>query len=449
MKNKFLRINLTAAKILIRLKQGLVFLYTGFLGKLLERIGYFLAHIIFFPVYRLFDRMRRAYLKRFGSFQATVIGLLGSRTTFVVVLGVCAAIMLGTETRAFGSVDYASGKYSLFSVYVGPGEEDFGVVEETGAPQGYIQGQNNSTVGVSVPAGLPGATVSENTPPMDIINYDQTAVVSRDFIQGAPPPSSLGPREGIVEYDIAPGDTLGGIAAQFNISLSTLAWENKLTAHSVLQIGQKLRILPVSGVSHKVKKGDSLARIAKLYGVKPEAIVSFNKVDDAHLAVGAILIVPGGKQVRTAALPSSQLAAPGIARGRYLGGTPPPSLLNAGEGMIWPTAVHYISQYFKLHHPGIDIAGPVGTPIYAADNGTVVAAGWNNGGYGNMILIDHNNGFMTRYGHSSQLLVEVSEHVSKGQVISLMGSTGRSTGSHLHFEVIAGGVRVNPFLYVR
>ena len=120
-----------------------------------------------------------------------------------------------------------------------------------------------------------------------------------------------------------------------------------------------------------------------------------------------------------------------------------------GLGMLWPATVRRITQYFNWRHRGIDIAGPTGTLIYAALDGMVEISGWNSGGYGYQIVLRHSNGMKTRYAHSSKLFVSVGQKVTKGEVIALMGSTGRSTGSHLHFEVVVGGVRVNPFLYVK
>lgn len=124
--------------------------------------------------------------------------------------------------------------------------------------------------------------------------------------------------------------------------------------------------------------------------------------------------------------------------------------------MIWPTAARRITQYFGHYrggsrHTGVDIAGPIGTAIYAADDGVVALSGWNSGGYGNMVLIDHGGGIYTRYGHASKLLVRAGDAVKRGDVIALIGSTGHSTGPHLHFEVMTGNPhnRKNPLEYVR
>ena len=122
----------------------------------------------------------------------------------------------------------------------------------------------------------------------------------------------------------------------------------------------------------------------------------------------------------------------------------------SGNKMAWPTNGHTITQYFSWRHPGVDIANHIGTPVYAADSGVVlIAQGGYNGGYGNTIVIDHGGGKKTRYGHASRLLVKPGQVVEKGEEIMLMGSTGRSTGPHLHFEVIINGAKYNPLSYVR
>jgi len=244
------------------------------------------------------------------------------------------------------------------------------------------------------------------------------------------------------DYLVLQGDTISSIADKFGISINTILWENKLGAYSIIRPGDKLVILPTTGVSHKVKKGDTVEKLAKLYGVTTEEIKQFNNLaDDVTLALEQIIIVPGG-------VPYS---APKPKTVQKLPVVPPQSLLPApvGPGMLWPTSVRRITQYFSWRHPGADIAGPVGTPIYAADDGVVTLVEKKRTGYGWQLMIDHGNGFKTRYGHNSKMLVSLGQRVSKGEVIALMGSTGRSTGPHLHFEVYAFGRRVNPFSYVK
>ncbi len=117
--------------------------------------------------------------------------------------------------------------------------------------------------------------------------------------------------------------------------------------------------------------------------------------------------------------------------------------------LLWPTSGHVVTQYYGWKHTGIDIDGDYSSPLYAAADGVVETAGWNSGGYGLQIIVDHPNGMKTRYAHSSKLFVKVGDSVKKGQVIAMMGTTGRSTGTHLHFEVYTNNKRANPLSYIR
>lgn len=261
----------------------------------------------------------------------------------------------------------------------------------------------------------------------------------------SPVEEGLRQRDKIVYYTVQPGDTISEIAENFGITTNTILWENNLTSYSVVRPGDKLAILPTSGVEHKVASGETVASIAKKYDVAPEKIIDANLLGSADdIKIGENLIIPGGKKVapaptyvvRTITQPS--VSAP-IA----------PKVVATGN-MIWPTECRRISQYYGYRHTGADIACGFGKEIYAADDGTVTKAqaGWN-GGYGTMITIDHGNGKQSLYGHLSTLFVKAGETVTQGQNIGLMGSTGRSTGPHLHFEVRSGGVRQNPLYYIQ
>ncbi len=248
-------------------------------------------------------------------------------------------------------------------------------------------------------------------------------------------------RDSIETYVVQDGDTIGTIAEQFGISQQTILWENKLTARSVIRPGQELAILPTSGLSHSVAKGETVASIAKRYKVDEREIREFNELsDDARLAVGQKVVVPEGTP------PAIVIARPRTP----VRGTPstPSTGSITNIGLINPTTYRRVSQWFSYRHTGVDLAGPTGTPIHAAEDGVVVRAGWATG-YGLHVLIDHGNGFATRYGHSSKVLVKVGDRVTKGQLIMLMGSTGKSTGPHLHFEVIQKGQFVNPSKYIK
>ncbi|MDO8599516.1 MAG: LysM peptidoglycan-binding domain-containing M23 family metallopeptidase [bacterium] len=247
-------------------------------------------------------------------------------------------------------------------------------------------------------------------------------------------------RAGIQLYTIEPGDTLSTIAERFGLLTTTILWENKLQVWSMIQPGTTLRILPTDGVSHTVVRGETLESVAKKFSGDAEEILELNKLVDADdIDVGDLLIIPGGR-------PPAVIAPPVVRRAPARASLPLPSV--PGK-FFWPSTSGYrISQYFTWRHHGVDIAVAQGTPAFASDAGTVISSGWIRG-YGYQVTIDHGNGLKTRYAHNSKLLVVKGQQVARGQEIALVGSTGRSTGPHIHFEVFANGVRVNPFQYLR
>lgn len=261
--------------------------------------------------------------------------------------------------------------------------------------------------------------------------------------------TSAGPqRTEVIYYTVDNGDTISTIARQFGISVNTILWANNLTAFSLIRPGDKLTILPYSGVLHVVAKGDTLGKIAQSYGVTEDQINSCNNLGE-HLVIGQKIIIPGGKKLTSAV--ASRTTTPSYSGVQVIKNIiKSPKAQPVANKMNWPTAGYRITQYFSWRHPGVDIANKVGTPIYAADDGVVITAqgGWN-GGYGNTIVIDHGGGKKTRYGHASKLFVKVGEVVEKGENIAAMGSTGRSTGPHLHFEVMINGAKYNPLNYIR
>ena len=247
------------------------------------------------------------------------------------------------------------------------------------------------------------------------------------MVQELPPavlvePASNKPKEqrqSVITYEVTPGDTVAGIAQRFGVSSETVIWANQLGDGDLISVGEKLQILPVDGVLHTVGRGDTLASIAQRYNVEWRAIFDYEPnqlTDPSSLAVGQELIVPGGEP-------------------------------EEGLWFAWPT-YGYITQYFHAAHHGIDIAASWGTPIYAVAPGRVVKVVKLTWSYGWYLVIDHGYGFETLYAHCSQFAVGVGERVDRGQVIAWMGSTGRSTGSHLHFEVHNYGQAVNPLYYL-
>lgn len=248
------------------------------------------------------------------------------------------------------------------------------------------------------------------------------------------------PRIEIIPYVVEAGDTLYGIAEKFNISAETLMWANGLEQNpDLLRLGQELAVLPVNGVYHTVQSGDTVESVAKKYKAKPEDVLSFplNNLTPRNqsLTVGQKIVVPGGSK-------------PYVARQVqvYSGAAPAGSGRGSGR-LVWPAAGS-ISQGFRAYHRAIDIASYVGNPVRAADSGYVAVAGWSNLGYGYYIVLDHGNGTQTLYAHLSRFFVNAGDSVGQGTVIGHVGSTGNSTGAHLHFEVIRGSVQQNPFNYL-
>ena len=252
-------------------------------------------------------------------------------------------------------------------------------------------------------------------------------------------------RDKVLEYTVAGGDTVTGIAAKFGISADTIRWENNLASVNAIKPGQVLRIMPVTGVRHKVGRGETVYSIAKKYSANSQAIVDFpfNTFADNEtfaLVVGQELIVPDGEK------PTEILWSPSRAVAQR---TPNAGAVSASGQFIWPIG-GVITQRFTWYHKGLDIATGQGTPVLAADSGRVIVAGWpDNGGYGMRVEIDHGNGYVTRYAHLSRTDVVVGQTVARGNQIGLEGSTGRSTGPHLHFEIIRGGVHLNPLEFLR
>jgi murein DD-endopeptidase MepM/ murein hydrolase activator NlpD len=246
------------------------------------------------------------------------------------------------------------------------------------------------------------------------------------------------PRGEVISHKVQKGETISSIAKIYNISEDTIVWANNLSDRHSLSIGKELKIPPLTGVLHKIASGDSVYSIAKKYKANPQAIVDYygNMIDETlTLRVGELVMVPDGE------IPEAPRIVPRIV---------PPSALVRGDGTFaWPLRGG-ISQYTSSWHPGaIDITSPVGTAIRAADGGTVVSAEQLRFAYGWNILIDHGNGFVSRYAHLGGFEVGVGDKVGKGQVIGYVGLTGRTTGPHLHFEVIKNGVLSNPLAFLQ
>ena len=322
-------------------------------------------------------------------------------------------------------------------------------IPPTSAP---ILGSRNASESVSGRGGgrdLPMLTREVKTPTIVSLPAAQSVAMNADLFQ-APVVHTTIPkrlRRGVITYVVQKGDNVYKIADKFDLEPQTIMWANGSLAQNpdLLRPGQELIILPINGVYHTVVKGDTLEKIAKKYKADVNHIIecSYNNLDpeNPQIKPGQKLIVPGGIK-------------PYVAREVTAYKGPIPQDAKRGTGIFgWPTSGRITDRFgFRTlsgrWHGGLDIANMKGTPIYAADSGFVIFAGWSNQGYGNLIIIDHLNGYKTYYGHLEVIYVSVGQSVAKGTLIAAMGSTGRSTGSHLHFEVRYKGVRKNPELYL-
>ncbi len=234
-------------------------------------------------------------------------------------------------------------------------------------------------------------------------------------------------------YTVRHGDSLSAIAKMYGVSVNTIAWANDLGPRGTIREGQTLVILPVSGIQYSVTKGDTLDSVAKKFKGNVREIAVYNGLDaDASLAIGQEIIIPDGER-EAKKTPSAESRVAGAANQN-----------NVASGYYMRPISGGLKSQGIHGYNGVDLATYQGAPIFAAASGEVILSregGWN-GGYGNYIVISHPNGTQTLYSHNFANLVSAGQFVAKGQQIGTIGSTGRSTGPHLHFEV--RGSR-NPF----
>jgi murein DD-endopeptidase MepM/ murein hydrolase activator NlpD len=266
------------------------------------------------------------------------------------------------------------------------------------------------------------------------------------------------PRAQVITYVVRPGDTLFSIAAQFDLSTTTIVWSNREVFQDVpwlVRMGTELFILPVDGVYHTVRSGETTASIAADYGVEPADLYNeWNGLNRGKRpSAGQLLVVPGGKGEELAWPPLSRYPAPGLATYSYEVCNDEEAIGPGGHGWFtYPTGRSEVSGWVfhdrrNRMHIGIDYRCKQGDPIYAADNGVVTSAG-RNGTYGIMIAINHGSGFVTRYGHFSRLAVACGQPVYQGDLIGYCGNTGWSSGAHLHFEIRQDNVPKDPEIYL-
>ena len=269
-------------------------------------------------------------------------------------------------------------------------------------------------------------------------------------------------RNQVQRYTVQENDTVIGISEQFNLKPSTILWGNPYTLsddpHALLA-GLEINILPVDGVYYEWHDGDGLNGVSDVFGVTPEDIIDFpanglsretiGDYSNPNIRPGTWLIIPGGSRAFVNwSAPLITRENPAVASIYGPGACQAVTDGPLGSGVfIWPTTETWISGYDYdegTNHRAIDIAGSLGNSVFAADDGVVVYAGWNNHGYGNVVMIDHGNGWQTLYAHLDSYNVDCGYYVFKGDTIAALGTTGNSSGPHLHYEMRYNGVPVNP-----
>ena len=313
-------------------------------------------------------------------------------------------------------------------------------------------------------------TVVEDTPNQtipamsvyEITDFSSGAGISRVTDVQTVIPSRTG--TDVMTYTVKKGDTLFEIADTFGIRPETVLFGNYDVLEDnphVLSPNMVLNILPLDGALYEWRDGDSLEFVSGYYRVAPEDIVEYSGNDINLTALestnhgiepGTKLIVPGGtRPIKDWGPPAITRQNPASARSYGAGHCGQVYSGAYGTGtFVWPTVSRGISGYgYSGVHPAIDIGGATGNAIFASDSGVVVYAGWSDYGYGYLIVIDHGNGFQTAYAHLSAVAVTCGQSVFQGGYIGAMGSTGNSSGAHLHFELIYNGAKPNPLDYLQ
>lgn len=410
-----------------------------------------------YRVYRFFKKLLEIHLLDNGR----LVNFFTRRYVINVAILIITFLVTATNLHA-SSVE--SGREdvglqnSLLSRLTGEMEEELLIEEADASPESYQDTSYLDGQALNVQDYYAGGTNSAGelaTEDADVIEGGEETELppvlnavrgqSESASQEDRPPT----RTATVDYVVQVGDSVSSIAQSFGLQPATIIQPNGLNARGDIRPGKSLVILPVDGLLYTVRKGDNLSAIAKKYKSDEAQIIEINALAEVlNLEVGRELILPGGRLPPPPPTPRPSKYASGF-QDQYV---PPTAFEGLSSGsLLWPCASRRITQYFTRRHYGLDVGASKGTAIFAATDGTVIFSGWNSGGYGYMVIIDHGGGLFTRYGHATKLLVQAGDTVKAGDTIALVGSTGRSTGPHLHFEVLKGDIhhRINPLDYVK
>ncbi|PID86233.1 MAG: hypothetical protein CSB13_04035 [Chloroflexi bacterium] len=294
------------------------------------------------------------------------------------------------------------------------------------------------------------ATTGEQAPIYDFTNGDVPVISDTGLSPQLDPHTYEGklPSHEFETYTVERGDTPRIIADTFGITVQSLLGGNARLSQeaTLLHPGDELIILPINGVLHEVEPGDTLESVSEMYDIPIEDIIAYtdNNLEFPYrLYPETRIMVPG-------AVPEVVIWQPpalSTSGSSGVGGGITPKIVGTGS-FQYPVSSRNFTQFYWYGHPAIDIALGEGNPVYASDTGTVTYAGWNTWGYGNLIVVNHGNGFETFYAHLSGINVVPGQIVYKGNVIGYSGNTGNSSGPHVHFEIRIGGNPDDPCWYL-
>lgn len=426
------------------LQNGLGLFFGFLLGKPLLWFSRGVFRIVLLPMYASYTKIKQRI--RNNPHFAGVRSIAHFFERYALYAALIALGVFGVTNNLFAQTVRPDevGRGAIWTTFVQADGSD--LIVETGLTQAPVVASTSSlAVGGPVPV---VNTEETSTEPVQVEAAPGTDVPITDTVVGSiTAAATTSTRKTTEQYTVQGGDTISTIAEEFGVSSRTLLWANGLSDTDFIKPGQVLKIPPTSGYLYTVKSGDTVASIANKYKGNEQQILEANGLPLADaLQVGQEVIIPGGEPPAPPAV--AQQPRGFIQQVFNRSDNPPPSAPASNTKFIWPTPNHRINQYYRgRFHTGLDIEGDYSSPIYAAAGGTVEFASADRSGYGLHIVINHGNGFRTLYAHASKIFVKSGQRVGQGQTIAMVGSTGRSTGTHLHFEIRTGGGFVNPLAY--
>ncbi len=436
-------------RVLRRLLLSLIWIARLLLTPLVVVVKWLLRPVVFLFYGWYLKLMVR--LKRSAFMQNKVLFIFGNRY-FIHVIALMITVFVAStnllQAKEVNQNEIYAQNSPLYTI-VNP---DGGIADEI-TETGFINKESTAASYIAtdgaVVATIPNLDPTAE-PPRTI--GDQLALVENTsaFVGSSSIETTAGIRNGITEYKVKEGDSIGSIAERFGVTVNTILWANKLTASSYIRPGDTIKIAPASGVLHTVVDGDTLEKIIAKYNGDLDKTVQINDINTNHyITVGTEILVVNGAPPPPPPVQRYYSDYSGSSGNVFRNENYSPVV--TGQQLNWPVGCRSTPTTYWGHGLARDIACPMGTPVYAAESGTVYirnSAGYG-GGYGLYLDIAHPNGMTTRYAHLSAFNVSNGAYVSRGQVVAFVGSTGRSTGPHLHFEVTVNGIKQEPLYFIQ